>query len=299
MTFGVTPTGFVLKTQEEIYNSIFSGWAAIYGPGFGVPEGSKEDQLINLITDAISEVWEIGHDTYVSFDASQAEGVRLDQIGQWNGAGTRDPGDDDTTYRAIVLAPNDKASNLTEDIIGKVENLPGTTIVYLLENRTSAVDANNLPPHSYTVVVVGGTDNDIIDTIWRSGPTGIAPFGNTQGTVADAYGFCRNVGFTRPTFEDVLVEVDVTLFGPTNSCNASSSTSIEKAVYDYLTQNNIGRGETVYLSQVIAGAGTIGGVSVEEVRLSFKPGVPIANDLILTFDQIVAWNLNDITVNIL
>ena len=299
MTFGVVPTGFQIKTQEEIYNSIFDGWTAIYGPGFSILEGSKEDQFLNLITDAISEVWEMGHDNYLSMDASQAEGVRLDQIGQWNGAGTRDPGDDDDDYRPVVLAPNDKASNLTEDILGKVINLPGTDIVYLLENRTDVIDANGLPPHSYSVVVEGGVTQDIIDTIWKSGPTAIAPFGNTGASVLDAYGFCRSIGFTRPTFVDILVEVDVTLFSLSATCTSQSEDDIARAMQDYLVENKVGRGTTIFLSQVSAAAASAQGVAVQAVRMAISPGSPIASDIPLTYDQIANWVIGNMTVNIL
>lgn len=299
--FGVVPEGFIIKSQEEIYNSILIGWQGVYGPSFTVPEGSKEDQIINLFSDALSEVWEVALDTYHSIDASQAVGVRLDQIGQWNGAGTRDPGDGDDVYRPIVLAAEDKSSNLTEDVIGKVSNLDGTGRVYLLINDSDVTDVNGLPSHSYTVVVEGGDDNEIADTIWSTQPTGIAPVGNTILEVLDAYGFCRKTGFTRPTFPEILVEIDVKTFKTRDNCGTPSETEIKAAMATYLTDNSIGQGEEIRISQINTAAGSIQGVEVipNTTKLAIDPGVPVAANLALTYEQISVWLKENITVNII
>jgi len=77
-------------------------------------------------------------------------------------------------------------------LVGDVEN------VIVLENTTMVVDANGLPPKSFEAVVLGGLEQDIIDTIWDKKPAGIMPYGLLSGTIVDSMGFSHNIGYSRP-----------------------------------------------------------------------------------------------------
>ena len=58
------------------------------------------------------------------------------------------------------------AQAIIDAIFAAVANIPGVTQTVVLENDTNSVDGNGLPPHSFQVIVVGGTDEAIADAIW-------------------------------------------------------------------------------------------------------------------------------------
>lgn len=96
------------------------------------------------------------------------------------------------------------AGNATlEAIRSAVRAVDNVTEAFVFENTTLAVDGDGLPPKSFEVVVQGGTDEDIAQTIFDSKPVGIETFGTTSDTVTDSQGVVHTIEFTRPTLIDI------------------------------------------------------------------------------------------------
>ena len=80
----------------------------------------------------------------------------------------------------------------------RVADLDGVTSCKVIENNTDAA-VSGQPPHSFQVVVLGGTAQDIVDEIWASKPTGIPSYGSSSGTATDAAGDNKSVYYTVPS----------------------------------------------------------------------------------------------------
>ena len=79
------------------------------------------------------------------------------------------------------------------------DDVSGVTTVKGYENRTDVIDVSGRPPHSIEMVVEGGDDQDIIDTLWLVKGGGIQTFGNTSGVAVDSNGNNQTLYFSRPT----------------------------------------------------------------------------------------------------
>lgn len=103
-----------------------------------------------------------------------------------------------------------------EAIRARVRAVTGVTQAFVFENVTLTTDAEGLPGKSFEVVVQGGADQDIADTIFLYKPAGIEAHGSTSVPVTDSQGFVHTIKFSRPTainmWVDVTVLVDPTVF---------------------------------------------------------------------------------------
>lgn len=86
----------------------------------------------------------------------------------------------------------------------------GVEQVVVLEN-TSGVVVDGIPPKSFECVVLGGTDADIAETIWREKPAGILAYGSTIETITDSMGFDHDMGFSRATEIRIYMEYTLTV----------------------------------------------------------------------------------------
>jgi len=95
----------------------------------------------------------------------------------------------------------------TAAIQSKVLNVPGVTFAQVFQNVTDFVDTNGLPPHSIRVVVSGGDDDDIFNTLFLDAVSGgIKMDGTEETTIIDNAGEPQPVAFSRPTAVQIFVD---------------------------------------------------------------------------------------------
>jgi len=78
MTFGVTPTGFNRKTNEDLKNDGETYWKNNFGQDSDLSEDSPNSILIGLTVAAADELWQVAENIYNSTNVNVAEGVDLD-----------------------------------------------------------------------------------------------------------------------------------------------------------------------------------------------------------------------------
>lgn len=137
-------------------------------------------------------------------------------VGGWNSvtnAADADLGTDTETDAALRLRRVDELSRsgtgTVDAIRADVLDVVDVTDVRVFENTTDVVDGDGLPPHSFEVVVLGGSDQDIVDAIWASKPAGIETSGSSSGTAIDSQGDSHTISFSRPTLKPVFIDVTV------------------------------------------------------------------------------------------
>lgn len=112
MSFGVTPQGFVRKTQSEIQASLEAGWIGIFGSGVDLSPSTPDAQIIGLFSGALAEVWQAAEAAYFSYRPRQAMGTALSELVGFNGL-TRLPGT--KTFVSITFAVTGGPVAITTD----------------------------------------------------------------------------------------------------------------------------------------------------------------------------------------
>lgn len=119
-----------------------------------------------------------------------------------------DPALRERRARSLSLLGSGTLESIRARLIQEIDDVAGVSI---FENRSSSIDSDGRPPHSFETIVEGGIDQEIGDLLWRLKPAGIETFGNVSVTVEDSQGELQNVNFSRP--EQIFIWVKMTLFG--------------------------------------------------------------------------------------
>jgi len=117
-----------------------------------------------------------------------------------------------------------------------LQDVANVTNVIGYENRTETTDGDGRPPHSFEMVIVGGSSADIGNKLWQIKPAGIQTYGNDSYSVTDSNGDPQVMYFSRPTNVYIWIKctvtvVDVGLF-PENGL-----TAIAQALADFGSAN--------------------------------------------------------------
>lgn len=101
----------------------------------------------------------------------------------------------------------------TASVFSRVNQIDDVVGCYVIDNKTNVnkiIDDYLLKPHSIYVAVIGGSNQDIAEAIYRSLSAGCDYNGNTQITVVDPHTHAKEkVTFMRPTPQNVYIKVNV------------------------------------------------------------------------------------------
>lgn len=119
----------------------------------------------------------------------------------------------DEELRQRIINAKSRAGSATFDAVGsRILEVDNVESVSVIENATHLFDSDNRPPHSFEVVVVGGEDQDIGDTLWATKPAGIQTVGNTAVEIVDFGSNFQTVFFTRPEAVFIHIRIEYTLY---------------------------------------------------------------------------------------
>ena len=101
----------------------------------------------------------------------------------------------------------------TASVFSRVNQIDDVVGCYVVDNKTNVnkiIDDYLLKPHSIYVAVIGGSNQDIAEAIYKSLSAGCDYNGNTQVTVVDPHTHAKEkVTFMRPTQQNVYIKVNV------------------------------------------------------------------------------------------
>ncbi len=212
--------------------------------------------------------------------------------------GTNQESDPDLRARRQRSVARD-AQAIIDGIRSAVENIEGVTQAVVLENDTDVVDGNGLPAHSFQVIVAGGIDLDIADTIWLKKPAGIQAFGNTTEQIIDSQGISHDISFSRPTAVDIYVEVTLTTFA---EYPANGDELIKQAIVDYangdLTENrSFGLADNVIYTRLYTPINSVPGHEVDDIQISITSPASGISNISIGPTEIANFLVGNIVVN--
>ena len=113
------------------------------------------------------------------------------------------------TYDSVAL----NSVGTTASVFSRVNQIDDVVGCYVVDNKTNVnkiIDDYLLKPHSIYVAVIGGSNQDIAEAIYRSLSAGCDYNGNTQIIVVDPHTHAKEkVTFMRPTPQNVYIKVNV------------------------------------------------------------------------------------------
>lgn len=235
MTYGVVDTGFARKPLNVILAEFEDAARVVFGAGVVVDPESPLGQQLGLFALLASQLWELGEDTYQSYDPDQAEGVRLDTLAKLRLI-SRATGELDPALRQAITN-RDRARTDLADLVRAVTDISGVTYAQVFVNDTDSIDANGQSGHTVAVAAIGGDDDAIAQAIRAHVVPGIGSFGNLRiDTAID--GVCRSIWIVRPALIEVTLEIEVNVTNDRSGCPPPSPTTIgvglaEELMNDY------------------------------------------------------------------
>lgn len=190
------------------------------------------------------------------------------------------------------------SQNIDDALYADILSLEGVIDAQVLSNGTDNIDANGLLPHSIAACVEGGIDDDIREAIFNNKASSIQTNGNITGFVTNSQGFLIPINFYRPDLLNIYVEVDVVMLPGFPS---GGLLQIQQNIFNYVTGVTtgiipFGIAQNVIASQLYIPINSVPSVSVNALKLGV--GTPIGTgDINIGFNQLSAWDIDNITVN--
>ena len=195
-------------------------------------------------------------------------------------------------FRSVALA----STSLTDSVKSAVANLENGINVKAYENKTNATNSDGIPAHSLAVVVVGGDDTEIAQTILQKMSLG-GTFGSTTETVQDSQGNDVDISFSRPDDVEIYIEMDVRKF---SDYPGDGDDQIKANIIEYFENNPDTRlliGEDVIYSSLFCPIMSVGGMSVTDLTIGTSASPTGKVDISIGFDEIANFDTSRITIN--
>lgn len=183
-------------------------------------------------------------------------------------------------------------------IEGAIAGLAGVTAVLVYENDTDTVDANGLPAHSISAVVVGGVAADIAGAIQKKKTPGCYTNGTTAVGVVDDNGLPATIRYFVCGVTPLALAITIkALSGYTTAIGDQ----IKAAMVTYI--NSLGIGQKSDLGKLYLPAQFYGGqgsntFEVDVMQQAIKPATPTAADVIIPFNSRATLALADIALTV-
>jgi len=170
-----------------------------------------------------------------------------------------------------------------------VENV---TSAKVFENDDSTVDVDGRPAHSIECLVLGGTDQDILDAVFDRKAAGIETHGSVSGTVTDSQGVSHTTKFSRPTSISIWLELDLTIDA---DYPVDGDDLVETAVLAHAATLDIGDDVIVY-PYLVSSIGDIVGITDVVLRIGTAASPTLDNNIVIDDTEIAAFDSSRITI---
>jgi len=153
----------------------------------------------------------------------------------------------DAEFRARrTIALSGLGAATIDAIRGAILSVDGVSTARVFENNEAITDpVSGRPPHSVEVLVLGGADQDILQTIFDKKSAGIESHGGVSGSVEDSQGNFHTLNFSRPGSLVIWIEIDLTV-----NVDFPGVSEVESRILDFGDALQIGEDVIVYPSLI-------------------------------------------------
>lgn len=190
------------------------------------------------------------------------------------------------------------AQSVLDSIVGAVASLTGVLRYRGYENDGDTTDANGLPAHSISLVVEGGTAQEIGDTIAIKKTPGTRTYGTTSVTTVDKFGMENVINFYRPTVATISVEVTATaMTGYTSSYAALIKAAVAESINDLLIGDDV-LITKLYVPANLPGTDAGNTFDITQIRIKKGAGSWQTTNIALAFNEIAQCAASNVTVTV-
>lgn len=194
----------------------------------------------------------------------------------------------------------ERSTNILDSLYSALVSLPTVENVAVYENTTDGYvnpetgnpDPSGMPPHSFTVVILGGQNEDIANTIWRNKPSGIGSNGTVVVNITDSQGFIRPIKFERPDPIPIYIEIEL---DKDQDFPANGENQIRSAIIDFAKQY-FSVGDDIVYSRLYTPINQVQGHSVVSLKIGTSPSPTGTSDIPIDFDQIGSFQSINIII---
>lgn len=164
-------------------------------------------------------------------------------------------------------------------------------VVY--SNRTLVTDGDGVPGKSVRAVVLGGSNQDIGETLFDSVAAGIGFFGSQTVNVIDDDGFTQPVAFDLASEIDIYVEVDLLV---TTAFPQNGVALVRAAILGY--GESLTMGDSVIVFPYLIGSfGSVAGITGVTIRIGTAANPTLDDNITIAADEIARFDSGRIEIN--
>ena len=306
-TFGITPTGFVLKRLADILDDVDAALSLVQDPVTGeyltpdlLDENDPLVQIKNALCDQLSVCWEQLQLCYNSKDPLAATDAALSSLVQLN-ALIREPSQTDTSLRLLQQASTALPSYRQVDAIyAAVVNVPAVKWARVYQNATLITDSRGIPAKSISIVTVDGDAQAIADAIFQEVPLGVGYFGPVTKTCSDNRGNQYQVAFEPASLVPIHIEVHIALLGdgewPDTGIAQIQAALIAYAAYSLAPNIGLPPGEDVINSRLYTPVNTVPGHEITMIKLARGTDELAEINIAIAWNEVAQMTTDNITV---
>lgn len=293
MSFGLTADGFKKKRLADIKSEIETALIDGLGENVTTIPQSVFGVIIGILSEREALEWESMEAIYLAMYPSSAQGVSLDNVVEFAGL-TRLENETDAQLRdRYDISVTAKGRNNKDSLFGQLLQLKDVVSAKVADNKTDTTDSNGLPPHTFTAIVQGGTDENIAQIIWDNTPEGIASVGDKSVIITDQQGDGQSVYFTRPTNVPIYFIVNVTT---DSNYPLDGNDQIKQAIVDYGTAN-FTINETVIHSKFYVPINSVDGITDIKFFIGTSASPTLEDNIPIGLKEVSSYNVANIVVN--
>jgi len=158
-------------------------------------------------------------------DAALVQGVRLDQLGSFRRI-DRLANESDDAYRARLLQQQDQTQTAVAALQAALTDVAGVTNVQIYYNTSGISNQRGQQALTASIIVEGGSDIDVANTIANNLVFGLGLLGNTSINIDDN-GLCRTIRFIRPEIVQFTIDVTTSAVQSIGSCGGTSVANVK------------------------------------------------------------------------
>ncbi|MCP4482084.1 MAG: hypothetical protein GY817_04695 [bacterium] len=199
--------------------------------------------------------------------------------------------ENDTEFRKRLFASfqhskTGTAEGLRSAILQNVEDM---SAVMIMENMTSET-VNNIPPHSFHIVVSGGDEEKIAQEIYNAKASGIQAYGEIVKQVETSTGDTVNIGFSRPVYKPIYLNITVWK----NEGTTITESEIKDLILEY--GNNLSFGDNVIVYPKIMSLLTGLSIYDAEIKVGITSSPTQNNNIVINSNEIADFDSTKITI---
>jgi len=189
----------------------------------------------------------------------------------------------------------------TPSIRSKLLKIPKVRAATVIENYTETADSDGRPKKSFQAYVLGGSNQEIGETIFDNKAGGIRPYGDIEVDVTDIAGYPHKVYFSRAVEKSVYVNVTVT---KNNAFPVDGDDQIKAAVVRYVGGEGqsgalfagLNMGEDVIYSKLFSIIYQVAGLEDVNIELSTDGTNYSAGNLPISIEEVAQTDYDYIQV---